>query len=380
MPSLLASGIVCTVFTPYIYAGVQALLAIAFFAVSFAASLFWYGCTSTLNDESLEHDLKSLKSAFGTVFAEELIKKTSYDVQDVERYYRHTTDRDYKLLEAFVGPGLHSRLEARYPIGHTGGNTRQPALLLAEISSARGILGGGAKRVLEIGCGRGHCSLWLAGAAPDIHFVGIDLTPRHIEVAKESALRSGLTNVEFFVADATQMENATETHLTSLAKGFDVIFGVEAMCHIDTTEGQQKFMKSANRRLNPYGKLIFFDGFRSSTFEDCSKNQRTAMLLAECGFRIRAMPSKQTWVDLGHSYGFKMTKYRDFTEEALPFWELGWRVARVALLFPTLIRYVLHSSPKRKETAANLLSVSTTAHAMRNRSSAEYGMLVLDRP
>ena len=49
------------------------------------------------------------------------IISTPYSKKDVIVYYKHTTDRDYQLLEMFEGPGLHSKLDVRHPIrAHCG--------------------------------------------------------------------------------------------------------------------------------------------------------------------------------------------------------------------------------------------------------------------
>lgn len=325
--------------------------------------LFLYAKNSILSEETLQEDLTSIEKAFGTKFIEDEIN-TQYSADNVIKYYTHTTDRDYKLLELFVGPGLHSRLDLPFLKECTKDNTH--AFILVEILAAN------AKNVLEIGCGRGHCSLFLANCAPEVQFKGVDLTPRHVSVANESAKRADLNNVDFFLADATKLTLLKPASI-------DLIFGIEAFCHIDTNEGAANFMESAHKLLRKGGRIVFFDGFRAKRFDKCSANQRKAMKLAECGFRIRAMPSKQLWTDLGLKNDMKVLTDIDLTPQVLPFWTLGWRVARIVLLFPRLIRFVLNSSAKRRETAANLLSVATTAHAMRDRGSAEYGYLVLEK-
>ena len=146
-------------------------------------------------------------------------------------------------------------MEAPYPIGITRSNTRQPAFILSEV---RGV---NAKRVLEIGCGRGHCSLFLAGAAPDVQFQGIDLTPRHVQVATEEAAKGQRSNAEFFLADARQLGSIDAPLKLRDNGNIDLIFGVEALCHIDTIEGCTSFIESASKLLRKGGRLVFFDGF-----------------------------------------------------------------------------------------------------------------------
>ena len=67
--------------------------------------------------------------------------------------------------------------------------------------------------------------------------------------------------------------------------------------------------------------------------------------------------------------GLHLIKNVDLTSEALPFWTTGWRLARIALRLIPFVRYL--------RLSGNLLSVATTAHAM--RGAAEYGELVFQR-
>ncbi len=53
--------------------------------------------------------------------------------------------------------------------------------------------------VLEIGCGEGSITVWLAKNYPQLKFVGTDISPAGIEMAKEKA--KNLSNVKFFVDD-----------------------------------------------------------------------------------------------------------------------------------------------------------------------------------
>src|SRR5207302_689292 len=50
-------------------------------------------------------------------------------------------------------------------------------------------------RVLEVGAGTGGNLLPMAGAFPDARFVGIDLSPRQIELARNAAQKANLQNI-----------------------------------------------------------------------------------------------------------------------------------------------------------------------------------------
>jgi 2-polyprenyl-3-methyl-5-hydroxy-6-metoxy-1,4-benzoquinol methylase len=351
-----------------------------------AASLLWVGAVvadcvyAKLDEETLvaviliglncvvDHvtvvlfqDLKILRRAYDV---DTLIQK-DFCSKDVGVYYSETTDRDYMLLELFVGPGLHSRLRAKYPILSFAGHSRQPAYVMNEIANIN------AQQVLEVGFGRGYCSFYLAGMLPHVNFTGMDLIPRHVEVANASCVQGGYRNVKFVQGDATVDLSALQGH-------FDVIFGVEALCHMDHISKVRLFLGQVSKKLRNGGRLVIVDGFRSSNFEKSSLNQQLAMKLAECGFRIRKMPSKADWIQAAAEVGMKQIRDIDLTQEALPFWTLGWRVSRAVLRFPWVVRWVAASSVSREQTAANLLSVASTAHAMRDSGTAEYGVLVLE--
>lgn len=224
------------------------------------------------------------------------------------------------------------------------------------------------RRVLEVGCGKGHCTLFLAGLCRDVQFEGVDIVQRHVDAARADALRGAHTNASFSLQDFLALdEQAT----------YDCIFGCESLCHMDDAAKVQAFATKAQRVLRPGGRVVIVDGFRASTFDSCSPEQRQAMLLAESGFRINKMPSVQDWKEAFAPLGFRVATDTDYTDEVLPFWTTGWRVARGVMLFPWLVRLLCRSS-KRKETLSNLVAVMFTAHAM-SSGAAHYGMLVLER-
>ena len=55
-------------------------------------------------------------------------------------------------------------------------------------------------RYIDLGCGYGVTSLYLAAAYPAAKFIGVDANPTHIAAAKEIALRAELSNITFHCA------------------------------------------------------------------------------------------------------------------------------------------------------------------------------------
>jgi len=298
------------------------------------------------DDISLASDLESIRLAYDIDAV--INAKALFTPAHVQSYYAETTDRDYALLDGLAGSGMHTRLQGM----------QQTAYVMHEIANTK------AKKVLEIGSGKGHCSLWLANAIHDVHFTGVDLLQRHVQAA--NAAKGELRNVAFVHGDAA---NIGEEH-------YDLIFGVESLCHLDTQLKMQQFIRRAAVKLSAGGRLIVIDGFRSATFHNASADQQLAMQLAEYGFRIQQMHSKSDWIDACAASGLSLVENLDLTAQALPFWVFGWRASRVLLRFPRFVRWLTSVRP---QTAANLLSVATTAHAMRDSGAAEYGVLVFTR-
>lgn len=352
---------------------------------------------SDLDERTLSRDLELIGKAFDIKAI--LFAKETYTTEDVGQYYAHTTDLDYRALELCVGPGMHSELRAPHPILNYGGHTRQAAIVLMEVSSfdmpswmadpvdllspVLSVAPLTYRRVLEVGSGKGYCTLFLAGMCKNVQFYGVDRVARHVQLATEACVKGGYTNADFECADAVDLlSNAPES------VHYDVIFGVEALCYLDTPAALKAFVTQAAKRLSHRGgRLVVVDGFRSASFDSASEERRTAMQLSECGFRIRRMPSKAEWMEevswvcllvffqtdfrsKAKQAGLHLIKNVDLTGEVLPFWRLGWRIAITILrLIPFAPRLMpVHS-------AENLLSVATTAHAMVG-GTAEYGVLV----
>ena len=312
------------------------LIAVVFVALFLVADCYF----TPLNDETLAEDLKLIHE-LSNVGDNLMIPRTS---MHVERYYTIVTDRDYALLERVIGPGMHTRL----------GDDNERQYDYVEI--------GHATHVLEIGCGKGHSQV-LARRYTGVHFTGVDIVAQHIAAAK--AATADLNNVEYIQADAT-------VNLSWLGqRKFQVIFGVESLRHIDTEDKMAYFVEQARALLAPGGKLVIVDIFRSAGFADAKTDQQMAMMLAEHCLFCTSMPSKQDWIrTVGMAPGVDI----NLTADAMPFWVLWWRIARLLLHCFACFSSIL---PDLSDTAVysglNLISLCTMAHAL--RGAAEYGVL-----
>jgi ubiquinone/menaquinone biosynthesis C-methylase UbiE len=100
------------------------------------------------------------------------------------------------------------------------------------------------QRLLHVGCGRGADAIRYAQLGFDVQ--GIDISPRAIEVASESAGRHELTGtVQFSVQPAEALEFPDGS--------FDLVVGVNVLHHLDAAGA----IREASRVLRPGGTAIF---------------------------------------------------------------------------------------------------------------------------
>jgi SAM-dependent methyltransferase len=101
--------------------------------------------------------------------------------------------------------------------------------------------------VLDYGCGDGQFSQRLAGLGARV--VGVDISPKLIDQARASALKSGRngSSPQFMVADAQ--------HTPFADSSFDYVFGNGALHHLDLDKAYAEIA----RVLKPGGKALFME-------------------------------------------------------------------------------------------------------------------------
>ena len=100
-------------------------------------------------------------------------------------------------------------------------------------------------RIFSPGCGKGEKELILAAAFPDREFVGLDITPRILELAREDAERRGLANIRFEEGDFNQLDLEP--------RSFDLVLGLGSIHHVEALEA---FWEQVRRALRPGGMVL----------------------------------------------------------------------------------------------------------------------------
>lgn len=114
-------------------------------------------------------------------------------------------------------------------------------------------------------------SIFLAHLFPNTSFTGLDILKEHVHYAARYAWRCNIGNARFERGDAS----APPAGIAS--RTFDLIFGIESFCHLDTDEKLSSFSAFAARALTPRGRIVIVDKFRSDAFEDLTPEVQQAL-------------------------------------------------------------------------------------------------------
>jgi SAM-dependent methyltransferase len=172
------------------------------------------------------------------------------------------------------------------------------------------------KRALDLGCGTGETTAWLAmqGATVD----AVDIAPGMVEVSRRLAERLAVAQrVRFHVAPGEQLPFPDGA--------FDVVFGHDVLHHLDLERGRDEI----RRVLAPHGRAVFVEPLGHNPvinlFRDRSPETRTP---DEVPLRF------EDFERLGH--GFRSLRHREFQLTTLGLFLWFWAVEKAD---PNEVRY-----------------------------------------
>lgn len=100
-------------------------------------------------------------------------------------------------------------------------------------------------KVLDVGCGVGGTSRYLAKKLPDADVTGITLSPNQVKRATELAVEQNVPNAKFTVMNALEMEFPDNS--------FDIVWACESGEHMPDKEA---YINEMMRVLKPGGKFV----------------------------------------------------------------------------------------------------------------------------
>ena len=108
--------------------------------------------------------------------------------------------------------------------------------------------------VLDMGCGLGTTSRYMARHLPLAHFRGITITPWQVEFGTQISEEQGIDH-------RVQLIEADFAHTPLPDSCADAAFAMESACYANGP-GKEDFVKELKRTLKPGGRFVVMDGFR----------------------------------------------------------------------------------------------------------------------
>ena len=142
------------------------------------------------------------------------------------------------------------------------------------------------KQVLDVGCGVGRWSRWMA--AQGARVTGVDLSPTMVAEASCRAAQEGLSErCRFLVQDLADLHTAAQ---------YEVILGVTVLQHILETARLEHALRRLVRHLAPEGRMVLIEAAPNHRNSSCDTAIFRARTLADylslfsvCGLRLASL-------------------------------------------------------------------------------------------
>jgi SAM-dependent methyltransferase len=142
---------------------------------------------------------------------------------------------------------------ARLYAGDPRANTNDIWLREVEIAYVDKILKGDSYgEILDFGCANGYSTSRLAKANPQSRFMGVDINPDMIEVAKANSEQESSPNLDFRKSDVLQ---------DTITEKYDLIYAIRVFQNIESLEMQKKVLDRLYDLLKPNGLLLYIESY-----------------------------------------------------------------------------------------------------------------------
>ncbi len=153
------------------------------------------------------------------------------------------------------GPDIH---DGYYVTGKESPAEAREALTRHLAAKAKVVRG---TSVLDVGCGVGGSSIWLARNLGALT-TGITISAVQVEIARELAREAGVDSA-FLLMDATRMH---------FERSFDLVWAVAMMTHLPD---QEQFLESTLRLLSAGGRIVIFDWMLGDAGSETRPNRQS---------------------------------------------------------------------------------------------------------
>lgn len=221
--------------------------------------------------------------------------------QIISEFWDNTSEGWLKVW----GPHIH---HGYYENNHTGTPEQAQEKTMDKLAHMVGIKAN--DDVLDVGCGMGGTSLYLAKKYR-ANVTGITISPKQVEIATSRAESNEVKNVNFRVEDALSLKCFAND-------SFDVIWSLESC---EQFYDKSLFLQQAFRVLRPGGKLMLAT-WCSDRDEFEGKLAKKYQNLCEV-FSLPYMPTIEYYRALLEIRGFVVDKKQDWSIYVMKSWDEG---------------------------------------------------------
>jgi len=213
------------------------------------------------------------------------------------------------------------------------------------------------RRGLDIGCGMGATSVWLAKNL-NAHMQGITLSEVQVGIAQALAEREGVAaQTHFQVADA-------DVFLPEEAVDFVWMVGV--LGHLPDQRG---FVQRAHKLLNPGGSFVLADWVCAPELSAADRKRHVDPVLE--GMLMPDIASLEDYRAWFAGSGFSVREVRDLTQPTRRTWDEGVTITKA----PAMIKLALELG----RDALGLVSAIKGMGRAMDRGLIRYGVLIAEK-
>ena len=211
--------------------------------------------------------------------------------------------------------------------------------------------------ILDAGCGVGGSSIYLAKKF-GCKVVGITLSQRQVTMAIQNAEQCGVAHLTEFIA--MNFKNMTFEY-----GKFDVVFGIESICHANSKE---KFIKDSYKMLKPGGRLIVADGFANRDL--FTEEEKIIMKKWLNGWGVNFLETKENMKKYAKNIGFQSISFTDITKNVMPSSRRLYKYSFPAMFFGKIAEFLR----LRTKTQTGNIIAAKYQHVALKRELWKYGI------